>query len=50
MPFDVDILAVDDRAEDLVTIGAILTSPEYNVVRVRSGAEALRRLLTQDFA
>ncbi|HEX7604230.1 MAG TPA: ATP-binding protein [Polyangiaceae bacterium] len=47
---DVDILAVDDRPEDLTTICAILASPEYNVIRARSGSEALRRLLTRDFA
>jgi len=46
----VDILAVDDRPRDLATIGAILPSPEYNVIQARSGAEALRRLLHQDFA
>lgn len=50
MQSEVDILAVDDRKEDLATIEAILGSGEYNLVKVRSGSEALRQLLSRDFA
>jgi PAS domain S-box-containing protein len=46
----VDVLLVDDRAEDLVVMTTILEGPEYNIVTARSGAEALKRLLEQDFA
>lgn len=47
---DVDILVVDDRPEDLTTIDAILASRSFNLVHARSGGDALRRLLVQDFA
>jgi PAS domain S-box-containing protein len=46
----VDILLVDDRAEDLVVMSTILEGPLYNIVTARSGPEALKRLLEQDFA
>ncbi|HEX6766864.1 MAG TPA: ATP-binding protein [Polyangiaceae bacterium] len=46
----VDVLLVDDRAEDLVAMTTILEGPLYNIVTARSGPEALKRLLEQDFA
>ncbi|MEY2931697.1 MAG: hypothetical protein RL033_2446 [Pseudomonadota bacterium] len=46
----VDILLIDDRAEDLLTLEHVLAGPEYRVQTARSGSEALRRLLEQDFA
>jgi PAS domain S-box-containing protein len=49
-PDRVDILLVDDRAEDLVVLSTILEGPSYNIVTARSGPEALKRLLEQDFA
>ncbi len=45
----VDVLLVDDRNEDLLTLSHVLDSPEYRLETARSGPEALRRLLTQDF-
>src|SRR6185503_5710465 len=49
-PDKVDILLVDDRPEDLVVMATILEGPLYNIVTARSGPEALKRLLEQDFA
>ncbi len=46
----VDILLIDDRTEDLLALAHVLAGPEYRVQMARSGAEALKRLLEQDFA
>ena len=46
----VDILVVDDNPTNLVAAAAILNELGQNVVKATSGAEALRRLLTQEFA
>ncbi|MGZ5278714.1 MAG: response regulator [Pseudobdellovibrionaceae bacterium] len=46
----VNILLVDDRPEGLVTLEAVLDSPEYNLVKANSGSEALRHVLANDFA
>ena len=46
----VNILVVDDRDENLVALEAVLNEPNYRVVRARSGREALREVLEQDFA
>jgi PAS domain S-box-containing protein len=45
----VDLLLVDDRPEDLLTLTQVLASPEYRLQTARSGAEALKRLLGHDF-
>ncbi|HEY9508391.1 MAG TPA: hypothetical protein VIV82_00880, partial [Verrucomicrobiae bacterium] len=45
-----NILLVDDRADKLLAIEAILEPLEQNIVKARSGKEALRELLRQDFA
>ncbi len=42
----VDILLVDDKEENLLSLEALLSSGEYNLVKTRSGDEALRYLLT----
>jgi len=47
---DVKILIVDDYPENLLALEAILTPTGYGVVRANSGREALKALLTQDFA
>ena len=47
---DVQILIVDDYPENLLALEAILTPTGYGVVRANSGREALKALLTQDFA
>jgi signal transduction histidine kinase len=44
------ILIVDDVPGKLLAIAAVLESLDQTVVTVTSGAEALRRLLTDDFA
>jgi signal transduction histidine kinase len=46
----VDILLVDDHEENLLALEAILTDPSYNLVRARSGREALKEVLRRDFA
>jgi PAS domain S-box-containing protein len=45
----VDLLLVDDRPEDLLTLTHVLASPEYRLQTASSGPEALKRLLEQDF-
>jgi CheY-like chemotaxis protein len=44
------ILLVDDRAENLVALEAILSSLNQTLVPARSGDDALKALLTDDFA
>src|SRR5688500_13920029 len=46
----VSILLVDDRPENLLALEAILEPLGQNLVRASSGEEALKRLLTQEFA
>src|SRR5215213_9498008 len=46
----VDILLVDDRAENLLALEAILEPLGQRLVRARSGEDALRCLLEKDFA
>ncbi|HZR46305.1 MAG TPA: ATP-binding protein, partial [Candidatus Manganitrophaceae bacterium] len=48
--FQVNILLVDDRPENLLALEAILDSPDYRLVRAHSAEEALKCLLTDDFA
>jgi signal transduction histidine kinase len=45
-----DILVVDDREDKLLALETILGSLGQNIVKARSGKEALRHLLRQDFA
>lgn len=44
------ILLVDDRPENLLALEAILSSLNQELVRAGSGEEALKRLLTDEFA
>jgi len=46
----VNILVVDDRDENLIAVEAVLSDPGYRLVRARSGREALKEVLDQDFA
>src|SRR5438445_3732038 len=46
----VDILVVDDNPAKLLALDTILTDLDQHLVKLHSGEEALRRLLTQDFA
>src|SRR5437868_9442032 len=45
-----NILLVDDRADKLLALEAVLSGLGQNLVQARSGKEALRRLLKEDFA
>jgi PAS domain S-box-containing protein len=45
-----NILLVDDRADKLLAIEALLSNLGQNIVKARSGKEALRHLLQTDFA
>ncbi len=45
-----DILIVDDRPENLLTLEHLLESPDLNIVRATSGQQALGLLLDHDFA
>ena len=47
---DVRILLVDDRVENLIALEAILSSLDHALVRAGSGEEALKALLTAEFA
>ncbi|MBR7834784.1 response regulator [Actinospica durhamensis] len=44
------ILLVDDRPENLVALEAVLGALDQTLVRAASGEEALKALLTEDFA
>jgi PAS domain S-box-containing protein len=46
----VNILLVDDRKDKLLALGAILAPLGQNVIEARSGKEALRLLLKNEFA
>ena len=45
-----NILIVDDRPENLLTLEGILESPQLNIIKARSGNEALGLLLEHDVA
>jgi PAS domain S-box-containing protein len=45
-----NILLVDDQPENLLALEAILAGLDQKLVRARSGVEALRSVLRQDFA
>lgn len=47
---DVNILAVDDVAENLVALGALLRRPGLRLIQARSGRDALEALLANDIA
>lgn len=46
----VKLLLVDDRNDDLEILRMTLDAPGHELVTARSGAEALRRVLAEDFA
>jgi CheY-like chemotaxis protein len=47
---EVSILIVDDYPENLLALEAILAPTGHTIVRANSGREALKALLTRDFA
>ncbi|GLW09928.1 response regulator [Microtetraspora sp. NBRC 13810] len=50
MPDRAKILLVDDREENLIALEAILSSLDLVPIRARSGEEALKALLSTEFA
>jgi PAS domain S-box-containing protein len=46
----IDILAVDDKEENLLAIEQVLDSPEINLIKALSGNEALALMFDYDFA
>ncbi|WP_052124081.1 EAL domain-containing protein [Ureibacillus manganicus] len=46
----INILLVDDRPENLLTLEAILDSDDYYLIKAQSGADALKYLLKHDVA
>jgi PAS domain S-box-containing protein len=46
----VSILVVDDHPENILALQAMLSRADYDVVGVSSGAEALKKILKQEFA
>jgi diguanylate cyclase (GGDEF)-like protein/PAS domain S-box-containing protein len=46
----INILLVDDRFENLLSLEALLDSPSYTIVKAQSGEEALKYLLRDDYA
>jgi PAS domain S-box-containing protein len=49
-PAAVKVLLVDDRADQLTALEALLSEPGVELVKVRSGRAALREVLRHDFA
>ncbi|MFE8699527.1 PAS domain S-box protein [Cytobacillus sp. FJAT-54145] len=46
----VNILMVDDRQENLLALEAVLTSPQYRLIKAHSGEEALKWVLKEEFS
>jgi len=46
----INILLVDDKPENILSLEAVLDHPDYRLVRAGSGEEALARALEDDFA
>jgi two-component system, sensor histidine kinase and response regulator len=46
----VPILAVDDQPENLLALGAVLADPGLRLIKARSGKEALKHLLDDEYA
>ena len=45
-----NILVVDDDEKSLLAMEALLSGPGRNIVKARSGTDALRELMRQEFA
>jgi PAS domain S-box-containing protein len=49
-PPSVNVLLVDDRPDKLLALESVLADGDHRIVTARSGAEALRALLREEFA
>lgn len=47
---EISILMVDDRPENLLALEAVLSDMHYQLIKARSGEEALKLLLKHDFS
>ncbi len=45
-----NILIVDDKPQNLISLEAVLEGPDINIVKANSGNEALSKILEDDFA
>lgn len=50
MDYPVNILVVDDRPDEFLSVQALLTDKPYRLVHAMSGMDALKYLLEQEFA
>ncbi len=50
MDSSINVLVVDDRAENRLALRAMLSRPGYTIVEAASSADALKELLKHDFA
>ncbi|WP_042200244.1 ATP-binding response regulator [Paenibacillus camerounensis] len=50
MDYPVNILVVDDRPDEFLSVQALLTDKPYRLVHATSGMDALKYLLEQEFA
>ena len=46
----INILLVDDRKENLLTLESLLDNPDYNIIKVESGQDALAKILDHEIA
>lgn len=46
----INLLIVDDRHENLLTLESLLDHPDFNIVKAYSGSEALEKMLENDIA
>lgn len=46
----INLLLVDDRPENLLTLESLLDHPDFNIIKAASGSQALEKMLENDIA